>query len=152
MTPISTQPLNIGNVISAAFRLYRSHLKQYLGISFEAILWALIPIYGWAKLSSLNALISRLAFGELVNQPEPLNNARNEIKPNLWIFFLTQILVNLAIYPLHIIHSIVTNIVGANLREQVDLLMAINSILLLIYLLAYLWVSLDFLFLNYRLL
>lgn len=38
MTPSSVQTLSVGNVFSAAFRLYRSHLKQYLGISLKAVL------------------------------------------------------------------------------------------------------------------
>ena len=37
-------PLSVGNVVSAAIVLYRSHLKQYLGISLRAYLWYLLPI------------------------------------------------------------------------------------------------------------
>lgn len=136
---ISTQSLSVGNVVTAAFRLYRSHLKQYIGISFRAILWALIPIYGWAKLHSLNALISRLAFGELVNQPESLNNARNEIKPRLWNFFVAQFLVGLIAYPLNIIHSVLVNIFASILSDQTGLLSFVSIGLFLLYLFAYLW-------------
>jgi hypothetical protein len=81
------EPLSIGNVVSAAVRLYRSHLKTYLQIAFIAHLWALVPIYGWAKYAAISGLISRLAFGELTNQPESVEDARIHINPLLWSFW-----------------------------------------------------------------
>ncbi|MGB5899854.1 MAG: hypothetical protein WBD58_08160 [Geitlerinemataceae cyanobacterium] len=61
-TPL--QPLSIGNVVSAAFRLYRDRFASYLGIAIRASLWALAPflailpipllfIFGQAELSIL---------------------------------------------------------------------------------------------------
>ena len=49
-----TQPLSVGDIVSAAFQLYRSHLKQYLGIAVQATLWLLLPMLGtgralWAR-------------------------------------------------------------------------------------------------------
>jgi hypothetical protein len=41
-TPL--QPLSVGNVVSAAFRLYRDRLSTYLGIAIRASLWALLPL------------------------------------------------------------------------------------------------------------
>ena len=41
-TPL--QPLSVGNVVSAAFRLYRDRLSTYLGIAVRASLWALLPL------------------------------------------------------------------------------------------------------------
>jgi hypothetical protein len=40
-SPSPIRPLNIGNVVSASFRLYRDHLSEYLGIAFRATLWLL---------------------------------------------------------------------------------------------------------------
>lgn len=37
------QPLDIGNVVSAGIQLYRTHFKEYIGISLIATLWALLP-------------------------------------------------------------------------------------------------------------
>jgi hypothetical protein len=37
------QPLNIGNVVSAALRLYQSRRQAYLGISLRAMLWLGLP-------------------------------------------------------------------------------------------------------------
>lgn len=109
------QPLTVGNVVSAGIRLYRSHLGQYFGISVRATLWILLPVLGFAlafylvrdqlvfiallsvaasaayffctaKFLTNSALISRLAFSELVNQPESLNEARTPIDRRLWRF------------------------------------------------------------------
>lgn len=144
MTPSSVQPLSVGNVVSAAFRLYRSHLKQYLGISFKAVLWSLIPIYGWAKLHAYNALISRLAFAELVNQPEPLSEAHNAVKPQLWSFFFAQLLVGLICYGVNIllsvIQAILTSVFSTTLAQQTVVLSLINLALYLLSLVAYFWV------------
>lgn len=82
----SIAPLSIGNVVSAGLRLYRSHLKTYLQLALTAYLWILVPIYGWAKFVAISGLISRLAFGELISQPESVKTARSQINPRLWSF------------------------------------------------------------------
>jgi hypothetical protein len=38
------QPLNIGNVVNAALRLYQSRWQAYLGISLRAMLWLALPV------------------------------------------------------------------------------------------------------------
>jgi len=88
----SLPPLSVGNVVSAGIRLYRSHFKQYLGLSFKALLWWLIPVYGWAKAATIIAMISRQGFCELINQPESVGTTRGHLNPKLWSFLLTQIL------------------------------------------------------------
>ena len=80
------QPLSVGNVVSAAVRLYRSHLKTYLKLALIAHLWIILPIYGWAKYAAISGLISRLAFGELIYQPESVKAASSHINPRLWSF------------------------------------------------------------------
>jgi len=88
-------PLSIGSVVSAGARLYSSNLKTYLRLALIAQLWALVPIYGWAKNAAIAGLISRLAFGELISQPESVKTARNQINPRLWSFFLISLRVGL---------------------------------------------------------
>lgn len=39
----SNQPLSAGNLVSAAVKLYRSRLNQFLGVAFTATLWSLPP-------------------------------------------------------------------------------------------------------------
>lgn len=91
----SMRPLSVGNVVSAAIRLYRSHLKLYLSLALRSYLWILLPIYGWAKFSAISALISRLAFSELVNQPETVKPAENQVNSRMWSFLVAGILVSL---------------------------------------------------------
>ncbi|MEH1874170.1 DUF975 domain-containing protein [Nostoc sp.] len=87
------QPLSIGNVVSAGMRLYRSHLKLYLKLALTAYIWALVPIYGWAKCASILAMISRLAFGELVNQPESVEESRRVVNSRLWQFLILGLIM-----------------------------------------------------------
>ena len=92
-SPNLIQPLNIANVISAGMRLYSSHLKKYFLIALKAYVWLLVPIYGWVKFYALSALISRLSFGELVNQPESVSEGERFVNSRLWEFFVNMILM-----------------------------------------------------------
>lgn len=92
-SPNPIQPLNVGSVVSAGMRLYRSHLKKYFLIALKAYVWLLVPIYGWVKFYALSALISRLAFGELVNQPESVSSGQRFVNSRLWGFFVNMILM-----------------------------------------------------------
>jgi hypothetical protein len=95
-------PLSVGNVVNAGIRVYRSHLKRYLTLSIVAYLWLLVPIYGWAKFSSINGLISRLAFQELINQPESVEEGRLHTNARMWSFLGAGILVFLIFLGLYI--------------------------------------------------
>ena len=92
-SPNFIQPLNIANVISAGMGLYRCHLKKYFLIALKACVWSLVPIYGWVKFYALSALISRLSFGELVNQPESVSSGERFVNSRLWEFFVNMILM-----------------------------------------------------------
>ncbi|MCC5627796.1 DUF975 domain-containing protein [Nostoc sphaeroides CHAB 2801] len=92
-SPGQIQPLSVGNVVSAAVRLYRSHLKDYFLLALKAYVWVLVPVYGWAKFYALSALISRLAFGELVNQPESISSGQRYVNSRLWQFLVTMLLM-----------------------------------------------------------
>ncbi len=91
--PNPIQPLSVGSVVSAGMRLYRSHFKTYFFIALRAYAWILVPIYGWVKFYALSALISRLAFGELVNQPESVSSGERFVNSRLWEFFVTMLLM-----------------------------------------------------------
>jgi hypothetical protein len=43
-SPSSNQPLSAGNIVSAAVKIYRSRLSQFLGVAFTATLWMLPPV------------------------------------------------------------------------------------------------------------
>ncbi|MGI8503097.1 MAG: DUF975 domain-containing protein [Hassallia sp.] len=111
-SPGTIQPLSLGNVVSAGLRLYRSHLKSYIKLAFNAYLWIFVPIYGWAKFGAILALISRLAFGELVDQPESVEGGRRVVNSRMWQFLIMHLLMFLIglalIIPFSIIIGIVT--------------------------------------------
>ncbi len=115
-------PLSIGNVVSTAFRLYSSHLKTYLTQALFATLWILVPIYGWAKASAKSAMISRLAFGELINKPESVGSADEHTSKDMWSFLGVAIGVALRVFAVYlgaalaggIVVAILATITGGN--------------------------------------
>jgi hypothetical protein len=109
----SMQPLSVGNVVTAGVRLYRSHLKTYLRLALQAYLWVLVPIYGWAKFAAIAGLISRLAFAELVNQPESVSSARNHVNSRTWSFFFVALRVSFLVFFAYIGFVIVGAIIAA---------------------------------------
>jgi hypothetical protein len=111
-SPGQIQPLSIGNVVSAAVRLYRSHLKTYLNLAAIAHLWILVPIYGWAKYAAISGLISRLAFGELIYQPESVEAARSHVNPRLWSFLRVGFQIGISLLVIYFGLAIVGGIVG----------------------------------------
>ncbi len=96
-SPSPIQPLNIGDVVTGGFRLYRSHIKDYFLIALKANVWLLVPIYGWAKYYALSSLISRLSFGELINQPENIKTGQKFVNSRLGQF-LSQLVLIVLIY------------------------------------------------------
>jgi hypothetical protein len=129
MTPASSdamRPLSAGNVVSAAFKLYRAKFNDYFKISLwasvwilsaivaaivvtvifsvsrnQGILWLLIPvllawfIYASVRYGANLAAISRLAFGELTNQPESIDSAQRFTRSRMWQFFWAGVLLSL---------------------------------------------------------
>ena len=87
------QPLSVGNVVTAGLRIYRSHFKSYFLLAVKAYLWVLVPVYGWAKLFAIAGLLSRLAFSELVNQPESIEASSRFVNSRLWQFLIAVVLM-----------------------------------------------------------
>lgn len=96
------RPLSIGNVVSTAIALYRSHLKTYFKLALLASVWFIVPIYGWAKYFALSGMISRLAFKELINQPESVSNASESLKPRLWSFLRVALEVSIFLFLIYL--------------------------------------------------
>lgn len=113
----SMQPLSVGNVVTAGVRLYKSNLKTYLKLASSAYLWILVPVYGWAKYAAVSGLISRLAFSELVNQPESVNTARSKVMPRLWSFLRIAFQVGFSLFLVYIgmamVGGFIAGIIGA---------------------------------------
>ncbi len=128
MTNNSIEPLNIGNTINTAFRLYRNRFQTYVFFAVRACLWSLLPlvlqlilsqllyqtitpeqgsdiglrlflfpiqIFSAAKYLFNNAVISRLAFQDIIYQPETAGQAEKKVKPKMWRLWWMQVLIGL---------------------------------------------------------
>ncbi len=128
MTNNSIEPLNIGNTINTAFRLYRDRFPTYVFFAVRAGLWSLLPlvlqlilsqllyqtitpeqgsdiglrlflfpiqIFSAAKSLFNNAVISRLAFQDIIYQPETAGQAEKKVKPKMWRLWWMQVLIGL---------------------------------------------------------
>jgi hypothetical protein len=153
------QPLSVGNVVSAAFRLYGSHLKQYFGIALLSMLWLLLPfigivllsfgisaiaiatgepavafllgaalalaaiavmIYSITKTFLNSALIARLAFRELINQPEGTKEARNQLNSHFWSFLFVNLIMFLIAIGFLVLNTIADTILrGGNQDNRI---------------------------------
>jgi hypothetical protein len=118
----SSNPLSVGNVVSAALRIYRDKFKVYWKLAFIGYLWVLVPVYGWAKFSAISAVISRLAYGEVIERPETVDEARRHIMPKMWSFLGAGFLVGLiviavmfvAIFAFSFLGGVLAAILGQN--------------------------------------
>lgn len=124
------QPLSIGNVVSAAVRLYRSHLKSYLNLAAIAHLWVLVPIYGWAKYAAISGLISRLAFGELIYQPESVQAASSHVNLRLWSFLRIGFQVGISLLVVYFGLAIVGGIVGVLLGVVLRIILGTTGVVI----------------------
>lgn len=95
--------MSVGNVVSAALRIYRDRFKAYYGIALKAYVWILVPVYGWAKFAALSALISRLAYQEVLGRPETVTDAQRAVNRNLWQYLWLGFLVGLILVGISLI-------------------------------------------------
>lgn len=116
----SPGPLSVGNVISAAARIYRDRFPVYYKLALISYFWLLVPIYGWAKFMAISGLLSRLAYGEVSGNPESVREARRYINPRLWTFFLTALLVGLIFLGWYILFTIIAGIIFVILAAFAD--------------------------------
>lgn len=152
MNPSPPPPMgsvSVGNVISAAVRIYRDHFKLYYGLAFTAYLWVLVPIYGWAKFSAISALISRLAYSEVIERPETVNEARSYVMPRMWSFLGAGLLVGLIYFGITIGAIIVVGILGgvfAAIGQNSVVIAIIGGLLLVIGSIVFIIAYVRFLF------
>jgi len=129
------RPLSVGNVVSAGIRLYRTHSDVYLPLALVAYLWIFVPVYGWAKYSMISGLMSRLAFGELIKQPETVGTARARVKSKLWNFLCVGFHVSIRLFGIYLLGVIGIGIIGSVLTAISPPLGIIALVLLIITLL-----------------
>ncbi|MEA5533415.1 hypothetical protein [Crocosphaera sp. XPORK-15E] len=141
-------PLSVGNVVSAALRIYRDNFKLYYTQALLSYFWLFVPIYGWAKFSAIQGLIARLAFHEAIERPETIYEARQQIQPRMWTFFIAGLLVGLIVFAALIGYLIVVGIVifiiGSLFRDNTILAGIIGGLFgflsVLVMLFGYVWI------------
>lgn len=131
------KPLSVGNVVSAGLRLYRDRFKLYFGLAFQAFLWGIVPIYGWAKLYQIQAIISRHALSEFAEQPETIESIRNQLDQKMWDFWVAQFFIGLIAFAVNIGLSIASWII-------VGIVSSLEAIINLVTLGIYIWVYAHF--------
>lgn len=107
----SLDPLSVGNVVSAALRIYRDRFGVYYKLAFFGYLWVLVPVYGWAKFAAVLGLIARLAYKEVIERPETVEDARREVEPRMWKFLGAGLLTVLIFFAAALAASLVFGIV-----------------------------------------
>ncbi len=133
-------PLSVGNIVSGSLRLYRDHFKQYYTLALLGSVWVAVPIYGWAKYAAMHGLIARLAFKEVIERPETVEEARRYTEPRLWSFLGVSLLVGLISYGVILLGGIAVGIVlgiaGAILGVNNPLLAILLSVVLGLFLIS----------------
>lgn len=132
--PPPINSLSVGDAVSAGLRIYRDRFKLYFGLAFKAYLWVLVPIYGWAKFYAISALLTRLAYREVIEQPETVSEARAHVMPRMWRFFGAGLLVSLIYIGVLIGAYIIFALIGVAIFTigQNNAAVAIIGVLLLI--------------------
>jgi hypothetical protein len=155
-SPSPIEPLSLGNVITAGIRIYRSHLKDYFLLALKAYVWLLVPIYGWAKFYALSALISRLTFAELVNQPESISSGQRFVNSRLWQFLINMLLMLLlgmgiviGIVVVFAIFGVLSAVLFGGLNQQANIgvyliLGLLAFVVVILALIAVLWITTRF--------
>jgi uncharacterized RDD family membrane protein YckC len=87
--------LSIGNIVTASLKIYRLHLSIYLSLAIQACFWLFIPAYGLGKFFTLTATISRLAFTELIGQPESFEDIKKYTQNRFRLFLFSGFITSL---------------------------------------------------------
>lgn len=82
-------------------------------LSWLYLIWIPLFIFGFAKYLANSALLSRLAFSELIDRPEIVSNARNYIQPKMWSFFRVAVYVALFLIGVYIMLSLLSGAIAA---------------------------------------
>jgi hypothetical protein len=112
-----------------------------LVIALLVLLWIPLVLYCSAKYTSNSALISRLAFGQLVNKPESVRDAQRQLKPKFWTFFFTYLLcsliavgVGIVFYILAILLGVAGALLVSSIQQNIAAIIAVVLVGLTIFL------------------
>ena len=91
----TTRFLSVGKIVGASLRIYRDRFFTYFKLAFQAYLWLVVPIFGWAKFAAISGQISRLAWSVVSERPETVHEAFRHTDPRKWTFLLAGFLTGL---------------------------------------------------------
>jgi hypothetical protein len=105
--------------------------------------WLGLLVYCGAKSVLQSALIARLAYGDLIDQPEDVKTATRQLQPRMWKLWLVVLLTSLILFGISLGLSIGQNIIQAGLViafRDVPLLLGLSIFaLLIVYYVIYFW-------------
>ena len=108
----TTAPLSIGKIVGASLRIYRDRFFTYFRLAFQAYLWLVVPIFGWAKFAAISGQISRLVWS-VVERPETVHEAFRHTDPRKWAFLLAGFLTGLIMLVTLILESLSLGVILA---------------------------------------
>lgn len=119
---IAILPLALVSYLYSRF----SALILLLLIAILAILWLLLLFYCSTKYFINSALLSRLCFSELVNQPESIDSSSSYVNSKFWQFLLTSLLMFLIVLGI-IIGCIIVGVVFVGIYTGLSIATAGNT-------------------------
>lgn len=87
-----------GTIVNVAINIILSEPGTYFGLALVAVLWSIIPIYGWANSSRTLAVISAKAYQKLLGIEETTQQIYQRLGRKLWSFWGLTILGGIYIY------------------------------------------------------
>jgi len=84
--PLIDRPLGAGEMVSAATRLYIANFKEFFRLSLAGYLWALVPVYGWARCGARVGLLTRLAYNQVSGRSEEPDAVEQTVEARRWRF------------------------------------------------------------------
>ncbi len=132
-----------------------------LGSLLALLLFLVLFVYGLAKSLTNAALITRLAFGELLGQPESVAIAQQQVQPKMWNFLIAAFLLFLMfigvaiavllvsslflVIPLSILISMTGGTIEGNVVAVIVLIL-LGFLILLIFSIFWVWLLARFWF------
>jgi hypothetical protein len=89
---------------------WTTYFQNNFPIAVIIVFWFIIFIYCLAKYFTAAGLISRLAFGEIIEKPESVTEARNQVNPLMWTFLLGSLRVFLFFLGLILVAMVIIGI------------------------------------------
>ena len=88
----------IGSIIRTAWYVYRINFKTYYSLALIGTVWLIVPIYGWAKYTTMMGLLTRLTYNNLVSSSESVTETKRNTKQRMWSFLYLGFRANFVLF------------------------------------------------------